>query len=34
VQLLHDRPALPQRHPSGRPKEIPTIQNQMAGSIS
>ena len=30
-QLLHDRPALPQRHPSGNPKEIPTIQNQMAG---
>jgi hypothetical protein len=30
-QLLHDRPVLPQRYPSGTPKEIPTIQNQMAG---
>jgi len=30
-RLLHDRPALPQRYPSGNPKEIPTIQNQMAG---
>ena len=30
-QLLHDRPALPQRYLSGNPKEIPTIQNQMAG---
>ena len=30
-RLLHDRPRLPQRYPSGIPKEIPTIQNQMAG---
>ena len=30
-RLLHDRPALPQRYPSGAPKDIPTIQNQMAG---
>jgi hypothetical protein len=30
-RLLHDRPALPGRYPSGNPKEIPTIQNQMAG---
>lgn len=30
-RLLHDRPALPQRYPSGTPKEIPTIQNQRAG---
>lgn len=30
-RLLHDRPILPQRNPSGNPKEIPTIQNQMAG---
>jgi hypothetical protein len=29
-RLLHDRPALPQRYASGNPKEIPTIQNQMA----
>ena len=30
-RLLHDRPTLPQRYPSGNPKEIPTIQNQIAG---
>ena len=30
TQFLHDRPALPQRYPSGNPKEIPTIQNQMS----
>src|SRR5438552_5321268 len=30
TQMLHDRPALPQRYPSGNPKEIPTIQNQMS----
>ncbi len=30
-RLLHERPRLPQRYPSGNPKEIPTIQNQMAG---
>ena len=30
TQILHDRPALPQRYPSGNPKEIPTIQNQMS----
>src|SRR6266550_4484818 len=30
TRLLHDRPALPQRFPSGDPKEIPTIQNQMS----
>jgi hypothetical protein len=30
-RLLHDRPALPQRYLTGKPKEIPTIQNQMAG---
>lgn len=31
AQLLTDRPALPLRYSSGDPKEIPTIQNQMAG---
>jgi hypothetical protein len=31
TRILNDRPALPQRYPSGNPKEIPTIQNQMAG---
>jgi hypothetical protein len=31
TRMLHDRPGLPQRYPSGDPKEIPTIQNQMAG---
>ena len=30
TSLVHDRPALPQRYPSGNPKEIPTIQNQMS----
>ncbi len=30
THMLHDRPAAPQRHPSGNPKEIPTIQNQMS----
>ncbi len=30
-RLLHQRPRLPQRYPSGNPKEIPTVQNQMAG---
>src|SRR6266511_1733900 len=30
ARLLRDRPALPQRYPSGAPKEIPTIRNQMA----
>ena len=30
TQMLHDRPALPQRYPSGNPKEIPIIQNQMS----
>jgi hypothetical protein len=30
TSLLRDRPALPQRYPSGNPKEIPTIQNQMS----
>jgi len=30
VQLLQDRPVLPQRYPDGTPREIPTIQNQMA----
>jgi hypothetical protein len=31
TRMLHDRSVLPQRYPSGDPKEIPTIQNQMAG---
>ena len=31
TQLLTERPVLPLRYPSGNPKEIPTIQNQMAG---
>ena len=30
ARLITDRPALPLRYPSGNPKEIPTIQNQMA----
>ena len=30
TSLLLDRPVLPQRYPSGNPKEIPTIQNQMS----
>jgi len=30
MQMLRDRPALPQRYPSSNPKEIPTIQNQMS----
>jgi len=30
TRMVHDRPALPQRYPSGNPKEIPTIQNQMS----
>jgi hypothetical protein len=30
-RLLRDRPALPERYSGGTPKEIPTIQNQMAG---
>jgi hypothetical protein len=31
TRMLHDRPSLPQRFPDGTPKELPTIQNQMAG---
>src|SRR5581483_107891 len=31
ARLIRDRPPLPQRYPSGTPKEIPTIQNQIAG---
>jgi hypothetical protein len=30
MRTLHDRPPIPQRYPSGNPKEIPTIQNQMS----
>jgi hypothetical protein len=29
-RLLKERPALPQRYPSGAPREIPTVQNQMS----
>lgn len=29
--MLHDRALVPQRLPDGTPKDIPTIQNQMAG---
>ena len=31
IRILNERPELPQRYPDGVPKEIPTIQNQMAG---
>jgi hypothetical protein len=31
IRVLNERPELPQRYPDGIPKEIPTIQNQMAG---
>jgi hypothetical protein len=31
THLLHDRPTLPLRFADGTPKELPTIQNQMAG---
>jgi hypothetical protein len=30
-RLLDDQPVLPQRYPSGTPKDVPTIQNQRAG---
>jgi hypothetical protein len=30
ARILHDRPMLPQRFPDGTPRELPTIQNQMA----
>jgi hypothetical protein len=30
-RILNERPRLPERYPDGAPKEIPTIQNQLAG---